>query len=226
MYDFTDLILAVVVYLSPHSVKAIQMWPYASDANREKTELTVTWRKEGNRWLEDSGASLTIAHGKLLDEQGKVLLDVKNHLKITNGTNYILMQTDWENPVTFSMIASNDDRMISISNGTNIIRQVRVKLWKTDPPVEFADCDRKHTNDLVVLQKRLLAENIHCTEIRSAPMATAFGFYVDSKDFKRARTAAIKIIRENSLTLALELDTHSDSVEDWKEGKKEGERRF
>jgi hypothetical protein len=35
MYDFLDIILAVVVFLSPHNVKAIQMWPYAADTNAE-----------------------------------------------------------------------------------------------------------------------------------------------------------------------------------------------
>lgn len=181
MYDFLDIILSVVVFLSPHHVRAIQMWPYASDTNRMKRELTVTWRREGNRWLGESSVSLTIADGRLLDEHGKVLLDIKNHLKVSNGTNYVLTQKDWISPVTFSMVASNDERMISISDGTNIVRQIRVKMWKTDPPVEFADCDRRHTNDLAALRDRLLADNIHCTEIRGAPMARTFGFTLTRK---------------------------------------------
>lgn len=94
MYDFLDIILSVVVFLSPPDIKAIQVWPYAGDMNREKRESNMTWRKDGDRWLEDSGVRLSVVNGKLLDEHGKVLLDVKNHMKVWNGTNYLLTQKD------------------------------------------------------------------------------------------------------------------------------------
>ena len=225
MYDFLDLILSILVVLSPPDVKAIQMWPYAADTNSEKRELTMTYRKDGNRWC-SYGICLTVADGQLRDEQGKVLLAIKNHLKIINGTNYVLTQNDWPAPMKFSMREDKDERTITISDGTNVVRQIRAKLWKTEPPVEFAFCGPKQTNDLIVLREKLLAEDIPCTEIRSAPRAVSFGFSVDPKDFSRARTAAIKIISGNSLTVNLELDTGSNGDEFWTRGKKTGEKYF
>ena len=40
MYDLLDIFFSVVVYLSPHDVKAIQVWPYAGGL------------KEGNERIE------------------------------------------------------------------------------------------------------------------------------------------------------------------------------
>jgi len=48
MYDFLDIILSVVVFLSPHDVKAVQIWPYAADPNSQKSELSQTWQRDGN----------------------------------------------------------------------------------------------------------------------------------------------------------------------------------
>lgn len=220
MYDFFDIVLSVVIYLSPHDIKAVQMWPYAGDTNRAKAELNLTWRKVGIRWVGDNWDSVTIADGKLLDEQGRVLLEIKNHLKVTNGTNYALAQTGWEKPMRFSMREDADERTVVVSDGTNIIRQIRVKLWKTEPPVEFAFCAPKHTNDLVMLQRTLRAENVHCTEIRSAPKAISFSFSVDAKDFDRARTGAAKIIGKNSLSVNIETVANGSGYEVFENGKK------
>lgn len=225
MYDLLDIVLSVVVYLSPHDVKAIQIWPYAADSKKEMRESSLTWRKDGDQWC-SLGDCMTVTDGKLLDEHGKVLLTIKNHLQVTNGTNYAFTQRGWEKPEKFSMTKEKDERMIVFSDGTNVIRQIRVKLWKTEPPVEFASCAPKHTNDLVILREKLQAENIHCTEIRSGPAGRVFGFYVDPKDFNRARTIAAKIIGEKSLTVTTDLDTRSEAVEDWENGKKVGERHF
>lgn len=226
MYDLFDIFLSIVVFLSPHDVKAIQIWPYAADPNSEKRELSLTWRKDGNRWVGDNWHSKTIADGKLLDEQGKVSLVIKNHLKVTNGTNYVLTQRGWPAPMNFSMSEDKDERTIVVSDGTNAVRQIRFKLWKTEPPVEFAFCRAKNTNDLIVLQKKLLTENIHCTEIRSAPKAVSFGFSVDPKDFARARTAAAKVINDNSLSLNVEDSTNGSGYEVFENGKKVREVDF
>jgi hypothetical protein len=121
MYDFFDIILSIVVFLSPHDVKAIQMWPYAGDTNSANRELSLTWRKEGNRWVGDNWDNATIVDGKLLDAQGKVLLEIKNSLKTTNRTNYTLTQKDWPSPMKFSMSDDKDERTITVS-GTNVIR--------------------------------------------------------------------------------------------------------
>jgi hypothetical protein len=48
MYDFLDIVLSVVVFLSPHDVKAVQIWPHAADPNSQKRELSQTWRRDGN----------------------------------------------------------------------------------------------------------------------------------------------------------------------------------
>ena len=225
MYDFLEIILSVVVFLSPHDVIAIQMWPYAADTNSVKRELTTTYRKGTNGWCV-YGNCIVVTDGKLLDEHGKVLLDIKDNLKVANQTNYLLFPKDWNNPLRFSWQEERNERTLSIYDGTNVIRQIRVKLWKTDPPVEFAFCGPKHTNDLVVLRKKLLAENVPCREIESAPMSVSFGFFVDPKDFNRARAAAIEIIREDLLTVNLELDTNSDRDEHWENGERVVKKHF
>jgi hypothetical protein len=103
---------------------------------------------------------------------------------------------------------------------------VRVKLWKIWPPVEFAFCAPKHTNDLAVLQKQLQAEKVPCTEIRSAPKAVSFAFSVDPKDFKRARTAAARIISKHSLSVNIETVGNGSGYEVFENGKKVNERDF
>jgi hypothetical protein len=224
MYDLLDIFLSVVVFLSPHDVKAVQMWPYAADPNSQKRGLSLTWRKDGNRWICENWDTITITNGKMMGENGKVLLTIKNHLKVTNGTNYVLTQKSWDTPQKFSMSENQDERMIVVSNGTNINRQIRVKLWKTDPPVEFAFSRPNHLGDLILLQKRLQAEHIRCS-MPVSDLGTA-SFSVDSKDFTRARNAAIKIISENSLTVNVEAVANGSGYEVFEKGKKVSEVHF
>jgi hypothetical protein len=174
----------------------------------------------------DNWHTLTIADGKLADEHGKILLDVKNNLKITNQTNCVLKANDWINPMYFSWREDKDERTMAISDGTNVIRQIRVKLWKTDPPVEFAFCGLKHANDLILLQKKLQAENIPCTEVRSAPKMVSSSFSVNPKDFRHARTAAAKIISENSLSVNVETAANGSGYEVFENGKKARDVNF
>ena len=126
MYDLLDIFLSVVVYLSPHDVKAIQVWRVRR-TQKAMRELSLTWRKDGDQWC-SPGDCVTIADGRLLDEHGKVLLTIKNHLQVANGTDYVLTQKGWEKPQRFSMSENKDERMIVVSDGTNIIRQIRVEL--------------------------------------------------------------------------------------------------
>lgn len=78
--------------------------------------------------------------------------------------------------------------------------------------------------DLTLLRDRLQTEHFEC----SAPVrdAGAAAFSVKHNDFNRARMAAVKIIRENSLTVILEIDAGGNGTEQWKDGKKVGETYF
>ena len=78
--------------------------------------------------------------------------------------------------------------------------------------------------DLTLLQKKLQARQIHCSEAVS-DLGTA-SFSVDSKDFTRARTIATNVISRDSLTVRINVDTNSNGYEVFENGKKVGEEYF
>jgi len=78
--------------------------------------------------------------------------------------------------------------------------------------------------DLELLQKKLQATQIHCSEAGSN-LGTA-SFSVDSKDFTRARTIATNVISRDSLTVRINTDTNSNGYEVFENGKKVGEEYF
>jgi hypothetical protein len=78
--------------------------------------------------------------------------------------------------------------------------------------------------DLTLLQKKLQAKQIHCSEA-SSDLGTA-SFSVDSKDFTRARTIATNTIRRYSLTVRINADANSNGDEVFENGKKVGEEYF
>jgi hypothetical protein len=150
MYDFLDIILSVVIFLSPHDINRIQMWPYAGDSKQtpagSMNELSLTYQKDGNQWCEDygdtnKGPCLIVTDGKLVDEHGKILLDIKDNLKVTNGTNYVFKPKDFDNPLKFSVSDGNGEKTIKIYDNTNVVREIRVKMWKANvqEPAQSSD---------------------------------------------------------------------------------------
>ncbi len=83
--------------------------------------------------------------------------------------------------------------------------------------VKFAFSVSNHVDDLSRLQNKLQAAQIRC----SPPVTNsgAASFQVASNDFARARTAAAKIIRKNSLTVEVEADIIGLGLETWENGK-------
>jgi hypothetical protein len=81
-----------------------------------------------------------------------------------------------------------------------------------------------NTDNLNLLQKKLQANQMHCSQLISN-LGTA-SFSIDSKDFARARTIAMNVISRNSLTVRINNDTNSNSYEIWESGKKVGEENF
>lgn len=81
-----------------------------------------------------------------------------------------------------------------------------------------------HTNDLSLLWDKLQAEHIYCFPV-VLDLGTS-SFDVQAKDFNRAETAALKIIRDNALTVEIETDANGSSYQTWKNGKKAGEQSF
>jgi len=138
MYDFLDIILSVVIYLSPHDINRIQICPYAADTKQtpagRMNELSLTYQKDGNQWCEDfgdtnKGPCIIVTDGKLMDEHGKILLDIKDNLKVTNGTNYVLKPKGFDNPLKFSVREGNGEKTIAIYDSTNVVREIRFKVW-------------------------------------------------------------------------------------------------
>jgi hypothetical protein len=84
--------------------------------------------------------------------------------------------------------------------------------------VKFAFSVSNQVGDLTRLQKKLQAVQIRC----SPPVSNwgAASFLVESNDFARARTAAVKIIRQSSLTVDVETDIMGWGHEIWENGKK------
>jgi hypothetical protein len=74
-----------------------------------------------------------------------------------------------------------------------------------------------NTDNLNLLQKKLQAKQIHCSQLISN-LGTA-SFSIDSKDFARARTIATNVISRNSLTLRINIDTNSNGYGVFEKGK-------
>ena len=88
----------------------------------------------------------------------------------------------------------------------------------------IAFASSRHASDLLLLKKKLQDEQIHCMNGESERYTDSL--LVESNDFARARTVAIKIITRNSLTVNLEVDANSNGYELWENGKKVGEKYF
>ena len=140
MYDFLDIILAVVICLSPHDINRIQMWPNAADPGQtplgRMNELSLIYQKDGNQWCADFGETnkgpcIIVTDGKLVDEHGKILLNIKDNLKVANETNYVFQPKDFDNPLKFSVSDGNGEKTVAIYDGTNVVREIRFKAWRT-----------------------------------------------------------------------------------------------
>ncbi len=83
--------------------------------------------------------------------------------------------------------------------------------------IKFAFGVSNNADDLMLLQKKLQAAQIRCSPVTNSGAAS---FLVESNDFTRARTAAAKIIRQNSLTVKVEADIMGWGYEIWEKGKK------
>src|SRR6185312_13036828 len=101
MSEFLGIMLAVIFQLTPQDVNRVQVWPDAGNTNQQTRELSLTFRRTETGWCPDFGDTnqircMKISDGKWLDEQGKTLLEVKDNLKVSNGTNYVFKPKDWE----------------------------------------------------------------------------------------------------------------------------------
>ncbi len=85
--------------------------------------------------------------------------------------------------------------------------------------IKFAFSASNHLEDLTLLQKKLQARNILCTEMAASPNPPV-SFRVESNDFNRARIAAIQIISDNALTVDIETDPNGWGYEIFENGKK------
>ncbi len=137
MYGFLDIVLSIVVFLAPQNVTKIQIWPYAADPSERMRELKMTYSKGTNGWCVDYGETnmgpcLIITDGKLMDDHGKVLLNIKDNLKSADGTNYVFKPKEFENPLEFSVRESRDERTIEVREKGKIVRELRVKMGKSN----------------------------------------------------------------------------------------------
>jgi len=139
MYSFLDIIVSIVIFLAPQDTNRIQIWPYAADPSDHKKDLSLTYQKGTNGWCIDIDGDTTmwpcliVTEGKLVDEHGNVLLDIKHNLKISNRTNYLFKPKDFENPLEFSLREGKNERTIEVKDKGKIYRELRVRMWKSDP---------------------------------------------------------------------------------------------
>jgi hypothetical protein len=108
--------------------------------------------------------------------------------------------------------------------------EIITNIGNVQEPAQSSDTDwikfawSTNTDNLNLLQKKLQAKQIHCSQlISNLGMAS---FSIDSKDFTRARTIASNVISRDSLTVRINNDTNSYGYEIWESGKKVGEENF
>jgi len=136
MGDFLGIMLAIIFSVTPKEVDRVQIWPYAGDTNQHAKELSLTFRKTEHGWCPDDGETnqnrcVTISDGKWLDEHGKVLLEIKDNLKISNGTNYVFGVKGWDNPIEFSVVEGKDERTFALKGQGKKGREIKVKSLKS-----------------------------------------------------------------------------------------------
>ena len=136
MGDFVAIMLAVIFFVTPKDMDHVQIWPYADDPKKYLKDLSLTFRKTGSGWCPDDGDKdlsrcVTIADGKWLDEKGKVLLELKGNLTISQGTNYVFKPKDWENPLKFAVREGSSERLFEIKENGKTTRTFKVKMWKS-----------------------------------------------------------------------------------------------
>ena len=137
MGEFLGIMLSIIFYLTPKEVESVQIWPYATDTNPKTKEMSLIFNRTQAGWYPDgistnSSQCITVSDGKWVDEKGKVLLEIKANLKVTNGTNYVFKPKDFENPLEFSVAGSKEDRAFSIKSNGKVIREFRVKVLKSN----------------------------------------------------------------------------------------------
>jgi hypothetical protein len=136
MSPFLDIMVAIVIFLSPPDIKRIEIWPYAADPNNRNRELMMPYLKGSGGWCVDFGETnrvrcIHMNAGIMVDEKGKVLLNIKDNLKMSNGTNYVFKPIDFDNPLGFSIVEGKDERTIQIKEKGKIVRELRVRTWKS-----------------------------------------------------------------------------------------------
>ena len=137
MGEFLGIMLSIIFFVTPKDVERVQIWPCAGDTNQQTKELSLTFRRTDTGWCPDDGDAnktrcVTILDGKWIDEHGKILLEIKDNLKITDGTNYVFKPKDWENPLEFSIGEGKDERTFSIKNKGKTVREFKVKKLKSE----------------------------------------------------------------------------------------------
>lgn len=141
MGDFVAIMLAIIFSVTPKDVNRVQIWPYAGDTNQQTSKLSVTFRRTETGWCPDDGDTnqtrcVTISDGRWIDEHGQTQLDIRNNLKVTDGTNYVFKPTDWERPLEFSVAEGKEERLFEIRSGGKTIRVFKVKPLKSNKTLE------------------------------------------------------------------------------------------
>jgi hypothetical protein len=137
MGEFLGIMFAIIFFVTPKENDRVQIWPYAADTNSYWRELNVSLIRTKDGWCPGDGDTnrdrcVVISNGKWVDEHGKVVLEIKNNLKVTNGTNYVFNPKDWENPLQFSVREGQGERTFEIREKGKTIREIKVKMWKSD----------------------------------------------------------------------------------------------
>src|SRR5688500_10526930 len=119
MGEFVAIMLSIIFFLTPKEINEVQVRPYATDTDAHLRELTLNIRKTENGWCFDfvepnPTRCLVVTNGQWLDRNGKLVMDIKNNLKVTQGTNYIFKPKDWDNPLEFSVGDNNDEKIFQI----------------------------------------------------------------------------------------------------------------
>jgi len=153
MGDFLGIMFSIMFFLTPKEIDRVQIWPYAADTNSHTRELSMTFQRTSTGWCPGFGETnsnrcIVLNNGKWMDENGKVLLDIKNNLKVTQATNYVFKAKEWENPLEFSVREGNGQRTFEIKNNGKTIRELKVKMFKSNEggPANGSQPFRSETN--------------------------------------------------------------------------------
>lgn len=137
MSGFLGIMLSIIFFVTPEKFDRIQVWPYAASTNSQTRELSLTFQRTRGGWCPDFGDTnqttcMMITNGLWMDETGKVLLDIKNNLKVSQGTNYVFQPKGWDNPLEFSVRGNTSEKFFEIKEAGKVVRVFKVRMSKSN----------------------------------------------------------------------------------------------